>query len=443
MLIIYWIICSSFITLTIIWIARIETGKQWLRSRKKTPVSEAISESKIFILMPVLNEAKRLSETIKYFVENFALCCDLRIIIITTEAEDHRKINGSDRNTIQVADKLSRDFDIVKAVHYPHKGRKMAHQLNYAISVLDREIGDDDLIAIYNADSRPHPKTLSWTMEAIRNGNECVFQQYGNYLENFYALSSRPFAWVLRGAALWQARWSIGFEIFHALKQGKISDPEMINYPFNYCIGHGLIFRKKILRLTGYFDEKFYNEDAIFGLRLCDLGIKINPIPYFDVSDSPDSIKGYLTQQSNWFRGPFEAFGYYSKICGETKKMDFKRKIRLLFLSMKLFFHSVYWVIGPTLLLMVLVIPILAENYFLLPFSVAVALSYAAIPSFYSFTLIKKENEQTSDLRIKVISTLLGCIIAHFLHGLGAYIGIFNFIFRRSMQKTKTPMQKC
>lgn len=437
---IYWTICLSFIFLSVIWFVRLIAGILWVGSNKHLARSNANRGSKIFIFIPVLNESNRLPETTKYFNDKFSTCCNIQIIIITTESEDLTQTNALGLTTIGAAKAMKEKYNNVRVLHYPYKDGKMAHQLNYAFLSLREEIDNDDLIGLYNADSRPHPKTLSWVIEKHQKGRSEVFQQYGNYLENFSSISTRRWGFILQGAALWQVRWSVGFEIYNALKQKHITNSDSLNYPFNYCIGHGLILNKTALEKIGGFDQVTFNEDAILGLRLCNNGEKITPIPYFDLSNTPDSINGYMTQQSNWFRGPFEAFKYFSILRKEREQNNIKSDLRLLLLSAKLFSHSIYWIAGPTFLFMLFVIPIYTRNYPLLLSSLIVSIVYVALINIVSFKIVKKENPQTAELSISPILTAWGCVIAYFLHGIGGYKGLINSVFRKNHRKMKTPM---
>ena len=154
-------------------------------------------------------------------------------------------------------------------------------------------IDDKTLIGVYNADSRPERETIDWVGYQFENSAHRVFQQYGLYTGNISNMERLPNRSVLVGAALWQTRWSLGFEIFNALKQRCFCRQSgyRLNDPFNYCIGHGLFVTKDIFLKTGGFNESFHNEDAFLGLQLCDMGETIVPVPPND-SAQPAKVMG-------------------------------------------------------------------------------------------------------------------------------------------------------
>lgn len=299
------------------------------------------------MLIPVLDEMKRLPETLDYFLNEFK-DLNLKIVIITTEKEREFK-NEPSFDTIDFSCQMSSVDSRIIHYHYPFVSGKMAHQLNYGIRKLSEEIDLTSVfLAVYNADSRPHTKTFNWVLEmANKNKDLQVFQQYGDYTKNLYAFRGFFQKSILTSVALQQTQWSIGAEIFRALKQFKIKNSKsVLKAPFNHCIGHGLIFTKDIFDQVGGFSEKSHNEDAIFGLKLSYLGKTIMPIPVFDMSDTPDKVGSLVQQRENWYFGPMQAFYYYKEIIKEDVGVTINRK-RLFILCCKLFRNAINWALGP------------------------------------------------------------------------------------------------
>jgi len=181
---------------------------------------------------------------------------------------------------------------------------------------------------------------------------------------------------------MWQVRWSIGFELFDALKQFEFKkNPSNFNYPLNYCIGHGLFFTEKIFYDLGGFNEDMHNEDAIFGLELSYNREKIYPIPYFDLADTPNSLKGLHRQKSSWYVGPFHSFKYYRQIVRKKNIVALKERARLLLLTLKLFNHAIYWIAGPSFLVISFLICITEQSIVLLLLFVSEVILFLALPN--------------------------------------------------------------
>ena len=331
---ILYILFLGFVVVSLLWFGRIIKAYTWLRKNRRKTIKHS-SNRKLYVFIPVLDEIDRIEETVKYFVETFKHLKKECLILVTTERE--YEINDKLENTIIIAKKLEKEFEEVKVYHYPKRDGKMSHQLNYAMEETIKEgIGVDDFFVVYNADSRPEKETFDWVLDMADKRKIRVFQQYGDYLKNIKNLKGVISKKILISAALWQTRWSIGFEISNALKQLKIKQKKnnkSLNYPLNYCIGHGLFFTKDIFLKLGGFNEKMHNEDLIFGLELSYLRELIMPVPYFDESDTPDSVRSLYLQKASWFFGPLQAFQYYRYILNNNNY-----KLYLFILSTKLFF---------------------------------------------------------------------------------------------------------
>ncbi len=440
--IIFTIITSGFLGLSIFWFYKIIKSYSWIKEAKKiTPFTK---NKKIFVIIPVLNEAKRITKTVEYFRNTFSHLKKLKIVIVTTEAEFQNNLS-SNENTMEIVQHLAKIYPNVLYYHYPYSDSKMAHQLNYAVKkILSENHEKDCLLAMYNADSRPHPKTFDWVLGHMSAHKDVkVFQQYGDYSQNIHIFKRGKS--VLWSATCWQNRWSIGFEIPHALNQFKERRIiPTLSYPLNYCIGHGLVFKPEIFHKLAGFSEDTYNEDAIFGLELSYLREPIIPIPYFDLSETPDTLKGLYIQKSNWFFGPWEAFRYVDKIIKKRKgNVD---KLRLIVLASKLFLHAVYWIAGPTLMLTALILTLInfsVEKMILFLFSMIL---FLPVTNFISWSL--SNDLESKPIKMKLVSfwhNLIGSFPCYLLHGLSAYRALIRVVVSKirskAVQKERTPLK--
>lgn len=110
----------------------------------------------------------------------------------------------------------------------------MANQLNYAT----KELSGEEVIAIYNIDSKPEEKTFKYVLKNINDRS--VYQQVSYFDNNHKG--------IMKSAENWQNRWSIIYELGKYLSNRKIE--------FKYCIGHGLFMKKKILASNMAFFQK-------------------------------------------------------------------------------------------------------------------------------------------------------------------------------------------
>lgn len=434
------VIAIGFIGMGAYWVVRMLWAMRWLRAHQCTGAFDRNRD--IVVLIPVLDEAQRIAPTVRYFLQHFAHFPRLRIAIITTQAEYAKRTASVSKTTIDVVQSLCKRSPKLVHIHYPKEDGKMAHQLNYAMRhFLDQA---DCLFAVYNADSRPHPLTFDWVTSAMKRTGHQVFQQYGNYLENAAEFRSSIIDATLLAAACWQTRWSIGFEILHALQQPARRSRSLyddITYPLNYCIGHGLFFTAEIYKALGGFNEAMHNEDSIFGLELSYLGERIVPVPFFDLSETPRSIRSLILQKANWFFGPLQAYSYLFTILGKRRQYEHVRFLRLVALSTKLFSHAVYWVVGPTLFAVSLILA-LAE-----PSMINTALLLAEICAFFGIPNTLAWHFAATDAhaphRNIFLSQLIGGPMCYLLHGLSAYKTLllvsWSALSGMTITKQKTP----
>ncbi len=89
-----------------------------------------------------------------------------------------------------------------------------------------------------------------------------------------------------------------------------------------YIIGGAFgIFRKKVFKKCGYFDEEIKTEDIEFSFRLKDMGIKTIFIEEaIAFTEGPSSIKELFKQRSRWKKGKLDTFYKYSNLFFSSDK---------------------------------------------------------------------------------------------------------------------------
>lgn len=428
------VIAAGFLYESISWFFRLQKGIAWIRKeRSVSGFRMDAGDRNLYVLIPVLAEADVLEDTARYFWDTFMVQNEhISLVLITTEKE---RVDFQSRpDTIDVARMIHDRNPRIIHIHFPETEGKIAHQLNYAIRILagkGKNPDDTDLFAIYNADSRPERETFAWVQDKLRSSTARAFQQYGCYTGNMDRMEHSPWREVLVSAALWQTRWAIGFELYNSLKQQKFIGkklPRRFTYPFNYCIGHGFFATRGLLREIGEFNEDMHNEDAILGLQLCEMQEPFLPIPYFDMAESPEDVPMLYKQKANWYFGPLQAYGYARHMLGRSYFSAFRRA-RLFLLASKLFLHALFWIIGPSLLLLALILGFSERSSALI---VVILSSYAAfsLQSVVSYTLIRKiglcSGSLSETASLKAI--IAGSFVCYMLHGASAYKGLAKYI---------------
>lgn len=171
----------------------------------------------------------------------------------------------------------------VEILHVPNIGpRTKPKALTYALSV-----SSGDVVAIYDAEDRPHPKQLLEAWQRFsREGDDLGCVQAPLIITNGRRrLLARMFA----------------FE-YAALFRGILPFLSRRNLvlPLGGTSNH---FRREALEKVGAWDPFNVTEDADLGIRLMRMGYRCSTISYPTFEDAPLTTKVWVKQRTRWFKG--------------------------------------------------------------------------------------------------------------------------------------------
>ncbi len=450
-MIILWIIYA----LTLLYILRdavvinsnILISRRWSKNEVKKMQLTDISQPNIIILLPVLCEQLVLRSSLEHLVR-LPYPGKKQIIVITTEREV--KENGGIRagTTPELAECLAKEFNkidnqIIRIIHEPFLIGNRSTQLNYALSILERE-GEFDLaktyIAVYDADSRPGKDSLI-SVGALVAKEELLgrkwpiaIQQPSLFIKNFSKVS-----WYLKLEGLFETRWALGHEVRTQRATTK-KHPDWAA-PYAYVVGHGMFIKLEYLTKTGGFPEPC--DDVPMGLRLNFAGIPIHPLPTYDLSEVAPNVNQLIKQSGRWFMGSCLIWDEYRKIKQTCQKV---RPLRAFTLLLKGIVDIFTWIHYPLHLMALLFLLALGATEKIIVFSI---IGYY-LDSGIGMVLMLKILSQTSedvDWKINRIPNLIKLLlvilapIRGFVRGLAPLIGIkiwFDMKYRGvSLPKTE------
>lgn len=432
-------------------IALIYTNKL-LKNAKKSIIYNLDEkyEKNVYLIIPMLNEQKIANETYLNFKTIVDEMENVKVMFITTSKE--KKEIGKE-TTFEILEKLVKNEKKMFVYNYDNENGVMAHQINYAIRIILKQRAKNEkiLIGVYNADSQIHSDVIRYILndDKKRNINDRVcYQQYSWYrIKN-----DKNKKGIIQSAALWQTRWSLTFEIFRVKQQRIINS--IYNYfnkikffiPFNkmfyvifekmnYVIGHGFFINIDLLKDLGGIPEDTINEDAFLGYLINNKNIKIEVIPYLEKADFAPNTSIYIKQQATWVNGPIYAFQYY-KLYLKKEKLSIKEKIRAFILAIKLFFHFIYWLISPYILLFIM--PILLFKYYSIS---GLLISFLIIFLHLPFThyLVRKVvlNNIKKEEYCELSKSSVFCIIFFLVHTFGPIKNIYMQLLGKNNKENK------
>lgn len=387
--------------------------------------------TRLFILIPVLHEQRRIIETLKYFQQMIPKKADIFIVVCTTAKEGHTIETDVSTHDLVVSYIENNPGRSVEICHYPITSGAMAHQLNFAISKLASEcrLRSNDYIAIYNADSRPHPSTFHWFFLSLNASPEKrVIQQPAIFLRNYSDLQSS----LTRAAALYQSCWTLTHEIPRLRRQSE-GNAAVCRFANAHCVGHGLFVRYDVVTEVGPFPEDTLTEDVYFGFLLRCASITIYPLPLLELGDSPTTFLSLLKQKYVWFWGPM-LYPYYVCRYIRSHGLSIQNLIISFVLASQGFLNAMRWItVGPIIICLVS-LPIISSDLsiIMLLMSFLAIIFYISVP-VVAFTSAKDKLElavgqQLNGLIGGSISTigpnLFGAICHSMIHSLPPLVSL-------------------
>lgn len=295
------------------------------------------SDHKIIIAIPCLREQNCIEDTIKYFKK---ISLNIPIILITTQKEIKENTNNLVTTQDIIKENIITKYDNVYWVDYPYTTGYMADQLNYMIDnleiILDKKIDfEDTYLALYNADSRPNPKTFLELNKMKLNKNE-VIQQYSYCMKNFEELKG-----IMKGFSIYQSNFEIKTGLINSFYDSRIL--------YTHVVGHGLIINLKTLKTLGNFNTTFWCEDIYLSLQLKFNSIKVIPLLCLENIETPDKLSKLIQQNAVWYKTTSQFIKMYKDIAKGKERLS---KLKGLYGAINEMRCAINWLMFPIVLCM-------------------------------------------------------------------------------------------
>ncbi len=377
-------------------------NEQWFEVRKK-------DYEKVAIIIPVYEEQNVIEKSVESFMPLMKYGID--IYYVTTQKET------GNETTKDILEKILKRYNgnKIHVIDCPYKSGVMAHQLNYCIDRLSEET----ICFIYNVDSVIDIRTINYVLEHRALLKKGVFQQYAY---SFISSNNN----LLNSAISWQNRWSIAYELPKAIcAGGKI---RMFNY--NYVIGHGLVFTKRMYNSFNHFSEKEINEDNVLGYVLNFKSIPIYPIPFLEKVDFAYNLSIYVRQQSTWFNGPLYAFKYYRELRRTNKYFP---KFKMFIVALLNFKAAINWLFFPICCVVSIIAMLLTNNLLQAIILLLLIIGYVRLLNRWVEKCLQNSLIDFSEKS----KNYTHCIFWLFIHTLGPMITVSKILKRKNNQINK------
>jgi len=345
-------------------------------------------DKNIVIAIPALREQNCIEDTVKYFCE---ITQDIPIVIITTQKEvlENRKHAVLTQDIVK--NKILPNYPNVYLVDYPDTEGYMADQLNYMLDHLDAVLSqkidlEKTYLALYNADSRPHPHTFDEVKRKIAEGHK-VIQQYSYCMKNYNKLSP-----ILRGFAIYQSNFE--------LKTGWMNGILKSKFLYTHVVGHGLFIELETLKNLGNFNTEFWCEDMYLGLQLKANRIEIKPLLALENVETPNSFTNLVRQNAVWFKTTSSFFKMYKDILKKHTVMNRLNGWLGCFNECRC---AINWIGFPFILWFLFIAPFAIKAYWLFAVVMMSYLFYISMNAIVTMKFIQVANGEKYKVQLKTV----------------------------------------
>lgn len=361
----------------------------WLstdRNSLKTSTENIKNPPKLYLLIPVLREQKRIISTLEYLVKILS-SGGVYIYVITTQREFEKAFDGPSTYTLVTEYITDNSLEgLIEVIDYPNTKGVMADQLNYALEKIS-DMGS--FISVYNADSLPSPLTFR-EMQFIVNGTSVkVVQQSAVFLKNIDDIDTKNPAskYLLEASAILQTRWTLVHELTRMLYQCYGKSRLLNKFGIVNCVGHGLFIRRDLIGSVGGFPCSTATEDVPLGYYLRSMGEVIYPLKQLELADSPKTILGLWNQKYVWFWGPLMYISYFNQIKRRAKQFAIQNLTVPAIICLQGLLTAFEWAVSGPMVILALVSPLITSNIYLILLSYIGVILYG--PVQYLIILIK------------------------------------------------------
>lgn len=413
------------------YIANLCLTSKYFKSSKKN--RETINDNSgkrvsMLVMLPCLREQNVITKSIDYFSKMNIENIDLYICVACTHRE---KLTNEKFGFCRTTADIAREYidnasfaDNVKVFVYEandlNNGDR-ATQMNFAVDsfIADHPDVKIDIVAAFDADSRPTQKTFEEVARKYRKNPDVSYQQPDVYIGSAADMHEDGSSVLAIANAVYQNSWTMISEIPMLLRYGKKKGKYA---GYFYCNGHGEFFPYDVWKKYR-FPEHEITDGIQIGYRLGMSGAEVEILDNYGNTDAPHKVKALPKQHKRWYGGCMRLFSCY-KWCNEN---GFKPKKSMVVSGL---WSQFRWAFTAPLycitLLIAVLIAVLFGNYIPIIAMEALLIVYCYIFSGISLCL-------TPEKRKFHLGAFLMVPFAIFLKSIGPNIYIFEKVFKKKI----------
>jgi len=353
----------------------------WIEEGNLPPSCDRSSRLQFVILLPLLREQKVIGKLIKRMEAlDLSAVTDVRFVFITTSREGNGE--GSSASVLAA---LLRQHPNPRFTHLHCTtgiDRHKSDQVNYALQQLGLKGQRDEhvFIGVYDADSSPDPRTLSFIAQAAaQNPDLKAIQQVPFYFQNVRDPKGLRELYVMT-RPVHNLVFALTIEVPCMRRQADLfsrprtSIRRIANGWLSHGLGHGQFFRLDTLTDHGGFQPP--SCDTQFGHALAFCGVPIQPHPMLDVGQTPESVRVLMQQGIVWFNS-MNTFWRTKQMVTSLAAPNYSRAGAWAMI-VRLLHSNLAWAVYPILFLAALIWTVVSSQYALMGYGVLAWVVYLA-----------------------------------------------------------------
>lgn len=241
------------------------------------------------------------------------------IVVVTSVHEDPDPVTGL--TTRDVAEGLCADVDGAVCVVDTTAVPSMAAAFNTGLGAVAATRADRagvTYVVAYNADSTAVVDSVRAIGDTLLARDLPRVAQVNFLSMRSLARTTGPGRWFAVGAAYYQSRWALGFEL--DLHRRNSAARRRVPWGHSYHLkGHGAVLRLDTAVEMGGFSTQTPCEDLELGFRLSLRDVPVHVVPVLEDTEHPETAGAVIAQKRYWFSGMIDVLQFHRLLAEERR----------------------------------------------------------------------------------------------------------------------------
>ena len=266
----------------------------------------------IHYVIPAFQETEALPATFAALRNSIEASRYEATITVVTSVHDEPRFPG-ERRTRVVAEELCTGIPYARVLIDHAAAPSMAASFNTGIhTIASEEAGREKMtfVAVYNADSTATLDSVQALGDTLlARGLPPLAQLNFSSLRNVSTMTGIG-GWYSLGAAYYQTRWALGFEIDMHRRNSATRRRGPLGHSY-HLKGHGTVMRLDIANDMQGFSTETPCEDLELGFRLSLRDTPVHVVPILEDTESPVKASAVIAQKRYWFSGMVDVVNFH------------------------------------------------------------------------------------------------------------------------------------